>query len=220
MKFTSIILVFLISNTFLLHAQTAQETPAERKAIDLLGKASQKIKAYSTMEVEFSYVMENSEMGIEERMSGTIYSSGDKYRMILGDNIFISDGVTVWNYIDDMYEIHINTVENAEGGLTPTALLENFETEYRGKFIRQESHNGRMVDLIDLVPNTPQAFFKYRVAIDASDQSLVYTIAYDRHGGTYTYNIDDLTANTQIPASHFTFNREDFPENADVVDFR
>ncbi len=220
MRKTTIMMALVVMGLQMAVAQTNHETAYEQKANELLSKASGVIKAYTSMEIEFSYVMENTQMDITERMSGKIYSKGDKYRMILGDNIFISDGKTVWNYIDDLYEIHINSIENTEGGLTPTALIEDFENEYRGKFIRQENHKGRMVDIIDLVPITPQSFFKYRLALDARDHSIVYTIAYDRHGGTYTYNIDALKPNVSISDSMFVFNRSDFPEAADVIDLR
>ena len=202
------------------YSQTEHETAWEQKASELVKKASEKIKDYRSMEVEFTYTMENSQMDITETMSGKVYTKGDKYRMLLGDNVFISDGKTVWNFIDDLWEIHINRLENMEGGLTPTALLDNFETEYRGKFIRQENHKGRMVDLIDMIPVTPQSFFKYRLAIDATNQTLVYTIAYDRHGGTYTYSIDTLKPNINIDDSMFVFNRADFPESIDIIDLR
>jgi len=202
------------------NSQTAHEPRAEQLATELLKKASERLKSFRTMEVDFSYRMENTSMDIEEEMTGKIYSKGDKYRMVLGDNIFISDGETVWNFIDDFYEIHINYVENMEGGLTPTALLDNFETEYRGKFIRQENFQGRTVDIIDLIPVTPQSFFKYRVALDSSDQMIVFTTAYDRHGGTYTYTMENVRTNHSLNDNLFVFNRADFPEDADVIDLR
>jgi outer membrane lipoprotein-sorting protein len=196
------------------------QTAAEQKAADLLKKASTKIKAFTTMEVDFTYVMENTQMGIKETMNGKVFSKGDKYRMTVGDNVFISDGKSVWNYIDDLSEIHINTIENTEGGLSPTALLNDFETQYQAKFIKQETHNGKLVDIIDLVPNAPQSFFKYRMALEASNQNLIYTTAFDRHGGTYTYTIVTLKPNLPVAENKFQFNRSDFPASADVIDMR
>lgn len=216
MKRMFLIAVALVLSVNIVSAQTASES----KASDLLKKASDKIKAFTTMEVNFNYVMENNQMGINESLSGKVFSKGDKYRMTVGDNLFISDGTTVWNYLDELDEIHINTIENSEGGLSPTALLNDFSTQYQAKFIKQESHEGKMVDIIDLVPNAPQSFYKYRVALDARDQMLVYTIAYDRHGGTYTYTIDNIKPNQPIPDTQFVFNRNEFPSDVDVVDMR
>jgi outer membrane lipoprotein carrier protein len=212
------LMALLLSAT--LFAQTDHHPRAEQMANELLTKASNKIKSFRTMEVEFTYKMENTSMEIVETMTGKVYSKGDKYRMVIGDNVFISDGETVWNYLDDMYEIHINYVENMEGGLTPTALLDNFSDEYRGRFVRQETFNGKTVDIIDLVPNTPQSFFKYRIALNASDHMLVYTIAYDRHGGTYTYTLGRTRTNHEIDDKLFVFNRADFPSDVDIIDLR
>ena len=212
------LIALLLSAT--LYAQTDHQPRAEQIASELLTKASSKIKSFRTMEVEFTYKMENTSMEIEETMTGKVYSKGDKYRMIVGDNVFISDGETVWNYLDDMYEIHINYVENMEGGLTPTALLDNFDEEYRNRFVRQENFNGKTVDIIDLIPNAPQSFFKYRLALNASDHMLIYTIAYDRHGGTYTYTLGRTRTNHEIDDKLFVFNRADFPADVDIIDLR
>lgn len=201
-------------------AQTEYETRAEKEADRLLDQAREKINSYKTIELGFSYEMDNEDMGIKETMEGKAYLKDDKYRMLVGNNVFVSDGETVWNYIDDLYEIHVNYVENMEGGITPTALLENFEEEYNGKFIRQEPFKRKTVDLIDLIPREPQSFFKYRVALDANNQSLVYTIAYDRHGGKYTYTMTSFKTNHTLDDSLFEFNRGDFPEDADLIDMR
>ena len=200
--------------------QATRETEYEQRGIELLQKASNKIKEFTTMEVIFSYTMENTQMGISESMEGRVIAMGDKYRMTVGDNVFISDGVNVWTFLSDLDEVHINTVENSEGGLSPTVLLDNFSNEYRAKFIRQENQDGKVVDLIDLTPNTPQSFFKYRLVLDARDQSLVKIIAYDRHGGTYTYSITTLKPNVAADESSFRYNLSDFPDGVIEVDLR
>lgn len=215
-----IVIIFLGISLPVAWSQQTPATPYEIKATELLRKASNKIKEFQTMEARFTYLMENEYMDISESMNGRLWAQGDKYHMVIGNNVFISDGETVWNYIDELLEIHISYVENTEGGLTPTSLIENFEDEYRGKFIRQENHEGQMVDIIDLVPVTPQSFFKYRLALNARDQMLVYNIAYDRHGGTYTFSIDELKVNHPIQAQKFVFNAEDFPADVDVIDLR
>jgi outer membrane lipoprotein-sorting protein len=220
MKRKIIMLLGVVIITFTAKAQTEYETRAEREADRLLDQAREKINSYKTIELGFQYQMENADMGINETMEGKAYLKGDKYRMIVGNNVFISDGETVWNYIDDLYEIHVNYVENMEGGITPTALLENFEEEYNGKFIRQEPYERKTVDLIDLIPRESQAFFKYRVALDANKHSLVYTIAYDRHGGEYTYTMTSFKTNHNLDDALFEFDRNDFPEDADLVDMR
>ncbi len=201
----------------------SQETPPQRrfeeKGEQLMKEASQRLKAYRSLKIEFTYTMENKSQDFEESMAGVLFAQGDKYYMEVGDNLFVSDGETVWSYLEEMEELHINLAEYTEGGLTPTSVLEEFDQEFRSKFIRQESHEGKKVDIIDLLPNEPQAFFKYRVALDAKTKMLVYTMAYDRHGGTYTYSIDRFQPNIEIPSEKFSFSMEDY-QDIEVIDLR
>jgi outer membrane lipoprotein carrier protein len=211
--------ILFLMGTLTLSAQTAQERAYEQKGEELLQEAARKLKSYNSMKIDFTYEMVNETQNISESMKGTLIAKGDKYHMEVAGNAFISDGVTVWSYLEDMDEVHINLVENTDGGLTPTSLLEDFETQFRSKFIRQERHNGRMVDIIDLVPTQPQAFFKYRIALDASTKLIAYTAAYDRHGGIYTYHVDRFQPNPSVNDALFTFKPGDYP-GIEIIDLR
>ena len=215
----NITVLFFLMGSISLAAQTAQERAAEQKGEELLQGAAQKLKSYNSMKIDFTYEMTNESQNISESMKGTLVAKGDKYHMEVDGNAFISDGVTVWSYLEEMDEVHINLVENTDGGLTPTSLLEEFETQFRSKFIRQERHNGRMVDIIDLVPTQPQAFFKYRIALDASTKLIAYTAAYDRHGGVYTYHVDRFQPNPSVKDELFTFNPGDY-QGIEIIDLR
>ena len=219
MKPTFLILGVTLLFSYSSFSQTRPTLPAEQQASEMLSRASAKLKEFRTMEVDFTFEMENSQFSLTETMTGKLFSKGDKYRMTMDENVFISDGKTVWNFVADTDEIHINNIENVEGGLTPTALLANFQTEFRSKFIRQETHNGRTVNIIDLIPNTSQSFFKYRIALDTNNM-IVYTVAFDRHGGTNTFNINNVRTNHQISDDLFRFNRAEFPSDVEVIDLR
>lgn len=195
----------------LLYAQETPKTPYEIKGEELISKAGEKIRGYKSLKVNFTYIMENNSMDINESMEGTLISEDKKYYMEVGDNVFISDGETIWNYVDDMDEVQISYAEDAEGGLTPTSILDEFEEHFKATFIKQIVHNGKKVDIIDLIPNTPQAFFKYRIALNSNDHMIVYSIAYDRHGGTFTYNLDKIQTNLTIPENKFEFKESMFP---------
>ncbi len=216
----NIILAYIISFPLIIGVSQAQQTRIyEEKGEQLLKAASDKLKAFKTIRIEFSYEMENSQQGILEKMEGTLYSKGDQFRMKVGDNIFISDGKNVWIYMEDIDEVQINTVENSDINITPTAILDEFDKQYRSTFIRQEQHQGKLTDIVDLVPKQAQAFFKYRVGLDSRSNMMVYAIAYDRHGGTYSYNLKRIESDVNIPASTFTFSASEFP-GVDIIDLR
>lgn len=208
--------LFLFSST---HGQNQPERAAEATGNQLMKDARQHIKSFRSLKIFFTYNLENSSKNLRESVKGELISQGDRYHMSLSGNLFVSDGVNTWTYLKEMNEVYINTLANSEGGLTPTSILNDFETQFRAKHIRRESHQGRSVEIIDLVPRTPQVFFKFRVALDATTKMLVYTIAYDREGGTYTYTIDRVETNPAITPQQFTFNAANFP-GIEVVDLR
>lgn len=216
-----IYLTLLIVNLYLFMASAQLQAPRvyEEKGQALVERASQKLRSFQTVQLAFSYVMENANQDMLETMDGTFISKGEKYHMQVGDNVFISDGTTLWAYLEDLDEVHISLVEHTEGAITPTSLLEEFGTQYKATFIRQERHQGQLVDIVDLVPNTPQAFFKYRIALDANDSMMVYAIAYDRHGGTYTYTISKVEVNKPMADAIFSFSETDYP-GVEVIDLR
>jgi outer membrane lipoprotein carrier protein len=195
------------------------QTEYEKKGNELVKTASDKIRSHKSLKIDFTYEMDNKEMDIQESMSGILFSEGTKYYMEVGDNVFISNGTTIWNYVDDLEEVQISNASDAAGGLTPTQILNDFEEHFKATFIKQEVHKGKKVDIIDLVPKVSQAFFKYRIALDSKDQMIVYSIAYDRHGGTYTYNLNKVQINPTIAVEKFSFDKSKFP-NAYINDLR
>lgn len=217
---SSILCITLLSLPVFIHAQQTQAPRHyEEKGEALLRRASEKLKSFQTMRVQFSYIMENTSQNINERMDGTLLSKGDQYHMQVGDNLFISDGTNMWTFLEEIDEVHISLLADSEGGMTPTSILNEFDSQFTAKFIRQERHEGKLVDIIDLVPKQPQPFFKYRVALNAADQMLVYATAFDRHGGTYTYNILRFETNVAVDPGSFRFDVSKFP-GIEVIDLR
>jgi len=216
-----IALFFCLSLAFtsLFAQNTAEQRRFEQKAKEILAEASKKIKSYSSLKIEFTYEMENKEQKINETMQGTLLSKAEKFKMEVGGQEFICDGTTIWTYLKDMNEVHINLVANSEEDLNPTAILNSFETEYRSKWMKNETVQGKQLDIIDMIPNEAKAFFKIRIAIDAQSKQLVYSTAYDRNGGTYTYRIKKFNTNVPAPDSQFTFNPKNHP-GIEVIDLR
>jgi len=217
--FFIVLLSALLFNSIMLHGQSQPARAFEEKGVELVKKASEKLRSFGSVKIDFTYEMNNTNLDIRETMSGTLVSKGDKYHMKVGSNLFISDGTTMWSYLDDLDEVHISLVENSEGAITPTSILEEFDAQFRATFIRQEQTQGKTVDIIDLVPTTPQVFFKYRLAIDARNHLMVYAIAQDRQGGTYTYTINKLEQNPGVSDSMFIFPLSAYP-GVEIIDLR
>lgn len=217
-KNTSSYIIGLLLLTVTSFAQP-QTRSFEDAGSELIAKAGEHIRSLKSIRADFTYIMENEQYQAYDEMQGSLYSRDNSFRMILGNNVFVSDGVSVWIYMEEVNEIHISLAEDTEVGITPLAMLEDLEQNSRALFIRQERYEGKKADIVDLMPKDPQAFYKYRVALDANDHSLLYTIAYDRQGGTYSYYIKEIRDNTTMDPSLFHFDTKQYP-GAEIIDLR
>lgn len=216
-------ILFIISLVLLSNSPGQRpETPSryEQRALDILENSRALLNSFDSFHAEFEY--DSSAAGFGQRLndSGSLYTKGDKYHMRLDGNIFISDGITVWSFMEDINEVHISNFYETEGIITPTSLLDNYQETFRPLWIRQELHRGKDVHVIDLVPEDPHTpFSKYRIALEAESGMVAYVVAYDRQGGTYSYIIKETTTNPDLPDTLFSFNPDDYP-GIEVVDLR
>lgn len=214
-----IIIVALIFSVSLYAQPHERQDHYEEQGEKLIGKASDKIKSYSSLIIDFSYISKNTSQDIFDESEGMIYLEGDKYNIAFDEYEYISNGETVWACLKDVKEIHISYAENIEQSMNPVHLLDDFQKHYRAKLIRQETILGELVNLVDVVPNKPHSFYKYRVAIKDSDHMLSFIEAYDRHGGTYKIHINNIETDTPIPDEKFKFD-EDAYSDMDIIDLR
>ncbi len=192
----------------------------EQRALDILDNSRALFSSFDTFHAEFEYA--SSSVGFSQGLNdgGSLYTKGDKYYMRLDGNIFVSDGSTVWSFVEEINEVHISYVYESEGIITPTSLLDNYQDAFRPLWIRQELHRGKDVHVIDLVPDDPHTpFSKYRIAIKEESGMIAYVVAYDRQGGTYSYIITETTINPDLPDALFAFNTDDYP-GIGVIDLR
>ncbi len=219
MKFIICILITITSTTTLCAQPHERTGYYEEQGEILIKKAGDKIKSYNSLTIDFTYIHENISQEIYETSPGKIFIQGNKYNIKSNDYQYISDGETVWVCLIDAGEIHVSYADDIDQSMNPVHLLEEFQEHYRAKLIRQENVLGNIVNLVDAIPNQPRSFFKYRVAISDSDNMLSYIKAYDRHGGTYKIQFDEVKKNMTIPEEKFVFDENEYPD-MDIIDLR
>jgi outer membrane lipoprotein-sorting protein len=192
----------------------------DAKAKSILDGVSQKMNSYATIEIEFSYTLENKKTATKEVKKGTACMKGDKYWASFAGQTLISDGKTTWTYIKDNNEVQINTVDPNDESLNPTKLLTGYDKSFTPKFIKEEARSGKTIQIIDLTPLKGRSFFKIRVEIDKVAKQIVNSIVYDKNGTTtYTYSVIKFTPNKTIADTKFTFRTTDYP-GVEVIDLR
>lgn len=192
----------------------------EQRALKILDEAYAALNSLDAFYVEFDYLSDAGGYLPTMNDGGFLFTKGNMYHMKLDGNLFISDGITAWSFMEEINEVHISDVMDANGMITPTSLLDNYREDVHPLWIRKELYRGKEVHVIDLVPADPHtAFSKYRIGIDDATNLIAYVVAYDRHGGTYTYVITKTKTDPEIPDKIFTFNPEEFP-GVEVIDLR
>ena len=205
------ILFFLISFGF------AQQVDKASKPI--LDAISKKTKAYTTIKIEFDYVLEGKDKKQVSKQSGKIDLKGQKFKLNLTKQMVICDGATTWTYMSETNEVQINDYAKKNDAITPSNILTIWEKDFKSKLIDEQTVNGVVIQTIDLVPTVTRQYYKVRLFIDKAKQQLTQAQVFQKDGQTHKYIIKKFTPNEVIADTEFTFNKKDFPK-AEVIDLR
>ncbi len=191
------------------------------KAKAILDAVVAQTKTYSTIEISFSYTMENKTKKIKETKTGIASMKGDKFWLDFSGQQIISDGKTVWTYIKDNNEVQINNNDPKDDqSLNPAKLLTSYDKSFTPKFVKEETRGAVVYQIIDLTPLKARSYIKMRLEIDKAKKQIVNSIVYDKNGSTvYTYTVTKFTTNKAIAETKFTFNAKDHP-GVEVIDLR
>lgn len=208
------LLIALILTASLLWAQDV-----DGGATPILKKLATKYMGYSTMKIEYSYKCEKNDKLLDSK-TGVMTIKGNKYTFVFGNQTSYCDGKTLWNYQKDIKEVSIyEYIEEEDNLLNPAKILSDWNKEYRAKFIRDDSENGKVVQIIDLMPLKSSSFYKIRLVIDKAKQEIVSVTAFEKDNTTYSYHIDKMTVNSPIDDTTFVFDVTKYPD-VDVNDMR
>lgn len=207
-------LLLLIGNTF------AQQ---DAKAKEILDKFSETTKTYQTIQIDFSFTLENIEEDIKESNTGSVALKDNFYRLnmpALGMEVF-SNGKTSWTYLPDAEEVNVseNDPEN-DDALNPANLFSIYEKGFDYKTNGEITIAGKKAVVIELYPqNKERDFSKIELAIDKSKYHILRAKTFGKDGNLYIFEMTSMKTNEDLPDSYFIFNEKNYP-NVDVIDMR
>lgn len=194
------------------------------KAGKILDEVSKKTQACSSISAAFTYSMLNENENVQDSYTGSIVLKGEKYHVYIGDIPvrMISDGTTIWSYMEDVNEVTVSRAEDQTSELTDPVKVfriyeEGFMYEFRGE---RKTENGKTVYLIDLIPETEEyEFSRISIAIDQSTMMITSATMTDDMGTQYKITADKVEINKPVDDSLFTFNVSEY-EDIEIIDFR
>jgi len=196
----------------------------DQKAKDILDKVSEKNRSFKSIIADFSFTMTNTEMeDINEKYEGSIKIKGQKYCVSIPEfgATIISDGTTLWNYMEDGNQVTINNVED-EGSelMDPSSLFTIYEKGFSSKYIAEKMLNGKRVHEIELYPDSDEYnVSKIIVYIDKASMMIHSAVLNELEGNQYVIEVKKLNTKTDLPDSEFVFDATKY-EDLELIDWR
>lgn len=192
---------------------------SDKDAEKLLEDVINHTSSYGNFKADLSYTMVNVDMDIDEKKSGVIFVEGDSYRIEMEGQIIISDGSTIWTYLEDSDEVMINNVDENGESISPTQILTKYNDSYKAKFGNDKKFKNLNLKEICLDPKDRKNFEKISITVNVNKLSLENFSVYDINGNIFTYHIIDLQSDIDLPKGTFTFDYASYPD-VEVIDMR
>ncbi|MCQ2286727.1 MAG: outer membrane lipoprotein carrier protein LolA [Bacteroidales bacterium] len=189
-------------------------------ATSILNAVAKKYQAFTSMSINYTFKVEKDKK-VLQTMTGTIKVKGDKYAAKLGDQAIYCDGKSIWNYQKESEEVSIFEFDptDKDNILNPSNLLSGWSKIYSAKFIREETQNNKILQVIDLKPLKRSDIYKVRIMIDKNKKELYAMSTFEVDNTVSTYYIDKFVANSAIDDAQFVFDVKAHPE-VEVNDMR
>lgn len=209
------ILMLLFTTAF------AQENALDAQADALLKAVSAKYQKYNTAKMDIRLEINLPEVDENQVSDVKAWIKGDMFKIELTDQMFVSDNITLWNYLKEYNEVQINDYEASDAIFSPSILFNLYTKDYIYR-VKEEYKNsaGKLIKVIELTPvNKDQNFFKIDLMVEDASKDIVEAKIYERSGLRYTYVIKSLTPNVNLEDSFFRFNPENY-KGIEIIDAR
>ncbi len=193
--------------------QSNGQSHSEAKA--LLQKASETMKSFPALEIDFEYNFENNRVDppVLQSQTGTIAIKKDDYRLKVGGMEQLRIGSKLYNILHDDEEVQISTYdEEDDQGLTPSKLLGLFQKGYSYKLGGKEKVNGQEVQYIILKPNASEEIDKIQIGVFSKSKEVYSMKQWGTNGTVTTLKVKDLRKNAQWPANYFRFDKANYTD--------
>jgi len=187
----------------------------DKKATALLNEVSEKTQSFEQIKIGFEYKMINKAQGIDETLEGTLLSKGDKYRLEIAGQQIISNGKTMWTFLESVNEVQINEALDDEESFNPRAFLQSWGDNFKASVLNETGSEA----LLELIPKETSTFSTAHVKVDKNKTQLLAISMFDGSGNEFRYSIKSFITNEGIKDEVFSFDPEEYP-GLEVIDLR
>ena len=180
---------------------------------------SAKYKAYKSMQVGFSFVLENTREKLSQEQKGTAYVKGTKFRVDLGDQSLFCDGKTLYTFSKDANEVNVSDFKPGDD-INPANVFTAYQKGFKYSISTEPMANTPTQAVVDLTPeDVKKPVYKIRLTINKLTNDLISARIFEKSGTRYTYKILKMDANKVMADNTFVFDKKKYP-GVSVTDLR
>lgn len=190
-------------------ALTVKAQSGDAKTV--LDKMSSTYKAMAGFEI--SFVQKNfSEAEVIAQTAGSVSAAKEKFLIKLEGQEIYCNGPVLWTYLVESQELTISNFEPEEGAINPANIYDIYKEGYTFEFKRQDSVNGELVDVVELISTDEDADFTNIVMyIGQQDSYLKSWDLIDYDGAKTSFEVSAFKPDQAFDAKYFEFNEEANP---------
>jgi outer membrane lipoprotein carrier protein len=216
-KFFAVLMLFFAVISGISQNSNALDPQADK----LLSDVSKKYKTYKTAQIELDLLIDIPDTNDDEKLKVKAWLSGEKFRIELEDQIFISDNVYIWNYMKSYNELQINHFDGVDAIFSPSVIFNMYSNDYIYRTKEEyKTSAGKSIKVIELTPtDKSKDFFKIDLTVNQTDMEINKLKIYEKSGIHYIYSIVKFVPNPLLDKDFFTFKVEDY-KGVKVSDLR
>lgn len=210
-KYFYIILSFLITTSLV----KGQNDPA---AVKILDRFSEKSLAAPSVSMKFELVTVSQMDNSNEKITGSIILSKNKYRLELPDNITWFNGETVWSYLIAEKEVTINKADKKDNSFQnrPSTIFSMYKEGYKCRLIDDKPE----LATIDLYPEDIKSeHLRVRLIIGKTLLDLKSLEYKKRDGIVITLNVLSYDLKQKPGPDNFIYPQSAY-KDVEVIDMR
>lgn len=212
-------LIILLLCSFSIQA-FAQKGTADKSADKLLSTISKRYKAFKSMKADFVYAVESKAEKFQEKQKGTLLVKGNKFKLDIAGQTIICDNTTLWTYTKEVNEVQISNYNPKENAIRIDDIFTMYNKGFISRIVEEKKEGNREIAIVELTPtNKKKNYFKIKITIDKTNQTLIKSIVYDKNGTVHTYTITNQVPNLKVDDKTFTFSAAKYP-NVEIIDLR
>ncbi len=155
---------------------------------------------------------------ISKTIKGALYlKKGNKYRIETGDKVMVTDGKTSWIYMPGSKQVIIDNFRDDKNTVTPDKFLLDVPSDYFAVLLSTQKTDKGNVYTLRLTPKSDNSFIRSIKIVVNADWTVHSAEVSDMNDTRYTYIVDNLKTNSDLPDSEFEFTP---PKGAQIVDLR